>query len=234
MTISYFLSFRNCTPPDATLSEADRTLFVDIVRSTPRLSSALVFTPERATDPYVNDGPGPQLAAQLYFANIADLEAALAPGGHLQALAAPGTLPSLTGAEATQQAMCARAFPVRDPTMRVAPGAPFCTYLVSYQGEAQDLNAWLDHYIRNHPPIMARLPGIREIEVCTRIDWRGSLPWPRVNFMQRNKVVFDSAAALRTALASPVRHEMREDYNSLPPFTGPVCHYPMASQAVAP
>ena len=43
---------------------------------------------------------------------------------------------------------------------------------------------------------MARFPGIRQIEICTRIDWCGFLPWRRVDHMQRNKVVFDSAAAL--------------------------------------
>jgi hypothetical protein len=157
---------------------------------------------------------------------------ALGRRGHLQALAAPGTLPSLAAAEVSQQAMLARSFPVPDPTFRSAPGAPHCTYLVSYEGEAQDLNAWLDHYIVNHPPIMTRFPGIREIEVCTRLDWRGFLPWPRADHMLRNKVAFDSSAALSAALASPVRHQMREDYESFPAFTGPVSHYPMATVAI--
>ena len=232
MKISYFLTFSNT--PDATLNEADRSRFVDIVGVTPGLRSALIFTPESASDPYVKGGPAPQLAAQLYFSDIADLEAALARRGHLQALAAPGTLPSLAGATASQQAMLARAFPVPDPTFRIAPGAPYCTYLVSYEGEADDLNAWLEHYITHHPPIMARFPAIRGIEVCTRIDWCGFLPWPRVDYMQRNKVAFDNAAALSTALASPVRHEMRDDYRTFPRFTGPVSHYAMATQAVVP
>jgi len=47
-------------------------------------------------------------------------------------------------------------------------------------------------------------------------------------------VVFDSAAALTAALKSPVRHEMRADYRTFPPFTGPVLHYPMATIEVFP
>ncbi len=231
MEISYFLTFRDPTP-GARLSDADRSRFVDIVGTTPGLRQALIFTPESAADPYVNDGPAPQLAAQLYFADIADLEAALSRHGHLQALAAPRTLSSLAGAAVSQQAMLARSFSVPDPVFRTAPGARYCTYLVSYEGEAQDLNAWLDHYIGNHPAIMARFPGIREIEVCTRVDWRGFVPWPRADHMLRNKVVFDSCAALSAALASLVRHEMREDYKSFPQFTGPVSHYPMATVAI--
>jgi hypothetical protein len=79
---------------------------------------------------------------------------------------------------------------------------------------------------------MARFPGIREIEIYTRIDWCGFLPWRRVNHMQRNKVVFDSPSALTAALNSPVRHEMRVDFAKFPPFTGPNTHFPMSTLTI--
>ncbi len=227
MTIACFLAFSG---PHARVSDADRARFAAIVGAAPKLRKALVFTP--ATDPYLDDAASPRLAAQLYFADIADLEAALARNGPLQALAAPDAFPSLAGATVTQQAMLVRAFPVPDPRFRTAPGEPHCSFLVSYEGRAEDLNAWLDHYITQHPPIMARFPGIREIEVCTRIDWCGFLPWPRADAMLRNKVVFDSAAALAAALGSPVIDDMRADYGRFPPFTGPVSHTPMATLAI--
>src|SRR5260370_164267 len=81
-------------------------------------------------------------------------------------------------------------------------------------------------YIAHHPPIMARFPGIREIEISTRVDWCSGLPWPRVECMQRNKVVFDNPAALTAALNSPVRDEMRADFRDFPPFSGKSTHYP--------
>ena len=59
-----------------------------------------------------------------------------------------------------------------------------------------------------------------------------SLILSRVQHMQRNKVVFDSAAALATALNSPVRHEMRAAFGRFPPFTGPITHFPMATLIV--
>lgn len=229
MTICLFLSFRNPANPQARISAADRSRFIEIVRTTPRLAKALAYEPESARDPYLNDGAPPQFGVQIYFSDIADLEAALAPAGHMQALAAADAFPSLAGTSVAQQAMLARDFPVPDRTSQVSAGTAHCSYLVSYEGNAEDLNAWLHHYITRHPPIMARFPGIREIEVCTRIDWCGFLPWPRVDYMLRNKVVFDSATALTTALNSPVRSEMRTDYKAFPPFTGPVTHYPVAS-----
>ena len=234
MNICFFLTFHNPARPQARISEADKSRFVDIVKTTPGLKKALVYEPQSANDPYLDDGAPPQLAAQLYFADIADLEAALAHTGHLQALAAPDAFPSLSGTAVTQQAMLARTFSVPDQTFRIAADRLPCTYLVSYEGGAEDLNAWLHHYIANHPPLMARFPGIREIEVCTRIDWCGFLPWPRVDYLLRNKVVFDHAAALSAALNSPVRHEMRADYKRFPAFTGPVSHYPMATLATLP
>lgn len=231
MTVCWFALFR---VPERTVSPEDLSWLAGVLTATPRLGRALIYTPARAPDPYLNDGSPPALGLQLYFRNIGDLEAALAPDGHLQALAGPGALPSLAGAEVTQQAMLVRRFPVPDPMIRTVTNGRFCTYLVSYEGQAEDLNAWLSYYITHHPPIMARFPGIRAIEIDTCIDWCGFLPWPRVAAMQRNKVVFDSAEALTAALNSPVRHEMRADFAHFPTFTGPVTHFPMATMMVKP
>jgi hypothetical protein len=227
MRVTYFAMFHG----DARLAASDRARVVELVRTTPRLIKGLVYTPAVTRDPYLDDGPSPPLGLQLYFADVADLEAALGADGHLQALAAPGALPSLAGARVEQQAMLARDFAV--PDARATATLP-CSYLVHYPGTADDLNQWLAYYIAHHPPLMARFPGIRGIEICTRIDWCGFLPWRRVDHMQRNKVVFDSAEALTAALNSPVRHEMRADFHKFPPFQGGSLHYPMATETVLP
>ncbi len=223
---AYFLTFE-----DGGERAAETAGLVELLKTTPGLRKGLIFTPERTHDPYANDGPSPPLALELYFDALPALEAALASQGHLQRLA---DLPGLAGAAATQQAMVARNFPVPNPRFETAPGALPCTYLVHYPGQAEDLNAWLAYYIGEHPRVMARFPGIREIEICTRLDWCGFLPWPRVAHMQRNKVVFDSAAALTAALNSPVREEMRADFAKFPPFSGGSRHHAMATLTVLP
>lgn len=226
MTVTYFATFRHAGAVDA----GDLQWLAEVLRGTPGLARGLIYTPAQTHDPYLDDGRPPALAVQLYFADIATLEAAIAREGHLQALAAPDALPSLRGAAVTQQAMLARAFPVPDARGGTASGEPACTYLVTYEGAAVDQNTWLAHYIVHHTAIMARFPGIREVEVCTRIDWCGFLPWPRIDAMLRNKVVFDDATALTTALTSPVRHDMRADFQRFPPFTGSVTHFPMSTR----
>ena len=211
-----------------TSAQPDQARLATMLATVPGLAKALIHTASATSDPYLHDGAPPALVIQSYFADIAALEAACAPSGALQPLAHV-----LPGASITQQAMLVRTYPVPDPVFQTPPGEPHCTYLVAYEGQAEDLNLWLTHYIAHHPPIMAKFPGIRQIEIYTRIDWCGHLPFPRVTHMQRNKVVFDSPAALTAALNSPVRHEMRADFNQFPPYSGANTHYPMQTRAVS-
>ena len=223
MIISWFAMFRGEreASPDA-LRRLE-----NLVARTPGLAKGLIYTPSNTSDPYLNDGAPPTLGLQLDFTDIAALEAACAVDGHLLALAW-----IMPGADVAQQAMLTRLFPV--PDAKFSNPEPHCTYLVAYEGEAEDANVWLAYYIAHHPPIMARFPGIREIEISTRIDWCGFLPFRRVNYLQRNKVVFDSADALTAALNSPVRHEMRADFKKFPPFNGGNTHFPMLTRTIQP
>ena len=188
----------------------------------PGMAEGLIFTPAAAKDSYVDDGAPPPLGMQLHFPTLEGLEAACAPGG-----AVAGLLPD--GVAMTAQAFWRRTWAVPDPE---GPGE--CSYVVHYPGPAEDLNAWLAHYIAGHPPLFQRFPGIRGIEILTRVDWVSGLPCPKAHHMQRNRVVFDSPAALAEALASPVRHELRADFHTFPPFEGGNFHYPMHTRQVRP
>ncbi len=230
MSIAYFVCFSH---PSARLSPEDQSRVAARVAATPGLLKARLYTPASAHDPYLDDGAPPPMVLQLDFSEVMALEDAIGADGHLQPLAALGAIPSLSGADVTQQAMLTRRYPVPDPAFRTPPGAPRCTYLVAYEGEAEDTNAWLGRYVAGHPPIMARFPGIRAIEIHTRIDWISTIPWPRAHAMQRNQVVFDDAAALNAALASEIRHEMRADFHGFPPFAGRNTHYPMNTTLTA-
>ncbi|MCQ8782151.1 hypothetical protein [Mangrovibrevibacter kandeliae] len=230
MTLSYIVFF-TADDPAARVSDGDRTAVRSVLQSVPGLVSARLYTPQTASDLYNDDGHSPVFGFQLYFTEIETLEAAVGTDGPLRALAAPGTLQSLAGAEATQQAMLVRRFAVPEP----APLSPqACSYVVHYPGPAADTNAWLSHYIHHHPPIMRRFPAVRELEILTRIDWIDAMPWRRVHHLQRNRILFDSAGALEAALHSPVRHEMRADFGEFPPYEGGNFHYPVATEEVMP
>lgn len=203
-----------------------------IVCGIPAVTRALLFLPAQARDFYTDDGASPRLALQLYYDTLEDLEAAIAVHGAAQQLTAPDIWQSLGPLTITHQAMYARRYPVLDETYRPDGDESPCSYLVHYPGQADNLPLWLDYYLDHHPQIMKFFPRIREIEIYTRVDWRDSLPWTRVEYIQRNRLIFDSAAALEAALNSPVRHEMRADFEKFPPFTGSNIHYPMFTESL--
>ncbi|CAH1648575.1 MULTISPECIES: hypothetical protein [unclassified Chelatococcus] len=229
MRFCHFIVFEN-TVPGQRMAPEDAGEIRKIVADTPALRRANIYTPESAQDIYNHEDASPQLSLQLYFDELAHLEAAIARDGHLQALVRDW--PSLAGATVTQQAMALRRFPVDDPVVQAEADGQPCSYVVHYSGQAENLNAWFTHYVTHHPQIMRRFPGIREIEVLSRIDWCDALPWQRVHHIQRNRVMFDSPGALTAALQSPVRHELRADYYQFPKYEGGNAHYPMATDII--
>lgn len=170
-------------------------------------------------DPYLHDQDLPLLMLQLYFAELSDAEAQMVAEGGVQ-----GLLDERWAI--TQQVMLVRRYPVAAGGIALQQH----TYLVAYHGAPLDYSAWLQHYVTHHIPLMKRLPGLRVLEVYTRVDWASALPIARSQAVQRNKVVFDDAEAMSDALSSPLRHEMRADYLRFPAFEGANQHYPMISR----
>jgi uncharacterized protein (TIGR02118 family) len=234
MSISLFMTFTD--PASERRIEADDlATAAAMIGSIPNLAEGLLFTPlERQVEhPFMHDGAGPVLALQLRFPDLFACEAAADRASVLADLAMGAGLSSLAGLEVTHQAMVTRSFPVDVAAHPPGDGMP-CSYLVHYPGAAEDLNAWHLHYLEHHPAIMRTFPGVRQIEIYTRVDWVDRLRSERVEYMQRNKLLFDSPEALSRALTSDVIKGMRADFNQFPPFSGGNKHFPMLTRSVKP
>jgi len=216
MSVAWFAGFSR----EAALSDADRAWLDPVLVATPAVSRPLVHAPASTHDPNLDDGRAPALVLQRYFDDEAGMNGAQR---HLQILATPEELPSLRGAVATHQVMRMRAFRVPEPRQSSA----MCVYHVAYEGEADDMDAWVSHDITQHTAIMTRFRQIRESEIGTRLDWRGALSWPHVNRMLRNKVVVNKPPGLRAAPNSPVRRDMRASHATTRKFAGPATHIPI-------
>jgi hypothetical protein len=201
--------------------------------SIPGMTRTLIHIPAFAATSadYVNVDPTPALALQIYFSDIDRLEAACAADGALHAL--PGLLPSLQIHDIGHQTMLSRRFEPAIPPSHAASEL-LTSNLVTYNGPAEDETVWLSYYSLVHAPIMTRLPGLRELEICMRIDWIDALPWTRMKIMQTNKVVFDSVEALDASHYSPVMTDLRTDYALFPPFSGGNSHFAMTTMTVLP
>lgn len=234
MAVSWFVYFEDAGNGGA-VCEADKARMRECLLRTPELLRAHVCTPAVVGGPFRNDPPPPRLALQLDFASLPALEAAIGPHGALQALAASGDWPSLEGTDISHQAMMTRTFPVPGVARSMSTPAPrSCSYLVHYPGRAEDIHEWLRYYLTHHPRLLARLPGIRSIEIFTRLDWCDGLPWRRVHHMQRNRIVFDDASALTAALESAALQDLRADYRRFPRFEGGNVHHPMETESLLP
>ncbi|MCL4183529.1 MAG: hypothetical protein KJ011_08795 [Burkholderiaceae bacterium] len=114
------------------------------------------------------------------------------------------------------------------PAPRADDAAPL-SLVVHYYGPVDDAAGFAAHYVAHHPPILARLPGVREV-LCY-VPAGVALPGLRADpTVIRNEVRFDSMDALLDALASPVLAELRADSKTFPRF-GRSTHYPMTRQA---
>lgn len=225
MKFVHILTFRS---DDSALriSDADELSLRQLILASPGLDQTRFHTPSAAKDYYTDDGHSPVLVIEAYYSGLESLEANLAEGGHLSALNDLSQWPSLENCAYEHQVMISRPFPILEPASEPADGSQ-CSFLVHYPGQAEDFFKWLNYYLTHHPQIMKFFPGVRAIEIYTRIDWLDALNWPRAYYMQRNKLVFDSPEILTNALNSSVRHEMRADYEKFPPFTDENRHFAM-------
>src|SRR3954463_5587466 len=96
----------------------------------------LLHAPGEVRDRFLDDGKAPASVAQLYFDSLAALEAAA----------------RAVGDAVDAEAMTVHRFAVPEPWRRIP--ARYCTYLVAYEGPAEDEAAWLGRHLGHPPPRM--------------------------------------------------------------------------------
>ncbi len=233
MTVAYFLVF---TGP-AECGEAVRAWLkgapASLFAQAGGLETLDLYMPERsAKDPYLHDGAGPLAMLQAGFGAREQLEALLASPDFRATVIAPSPAPPDKVA-VVHDAMETRFFAVASEA-RPAPLAAPISYVVRYHRPAANEAEFVAHYVAHHPPLLGKLPGIRNVICYLPIVWHDPTPIAPADYMLGNEVVFDSLEALDAALASPVRHELREDFKRFPKFEGRNTHYAMRRTRLSP
>lgn len=170
-------------------------------------------------DPYAKDEAPPALIIQIDADDPA----------HADPLFADDKLMHMVEGAATCDAFRTLSYPIKDsadPELRTAP----VSFNVRYYAPVADEQQFIEHYLARHPPILCSLPGVRNVFCYVPIAWDNPASIPRSNCILGNEVVFDSLDALNEALASDVRHRLRDDYNSFPIRPGPNTHCAMHRQ----
>ena len=189
----------------------------------PGLAALDLYVPAagQPKDPMVNDGSGPLFLLMLEFSSAAALEQT----AQSRDFAAPlSSLPA--GLELSADPMERLSYPAAGQTAAMPLSAPF-SYSVRYHRPAEDEARFVDFYLAHHPPLLARLPDVRNV-ICY-LPMRGIDPagLPSADYMLGNEVVFDTIEAFNAAMASEARRALRADFTRFPRFTGRNTHYPM-------
>jgi hypothetical protein len=172
---------------------------------------------QETRDPYNNDRDGPFLIAMAEFAERQRLQDAL---GRLEACLK--VVPEGTAITATP--LQRKIYPVGGEAAARPLAAPF-SYVVRYFHPASDAAAFVDAYVAEHPATLGKLPNIRSVMCYFPFASKG--PVPCAPYIIGNEVAFDSVEDFNTAMQSPVRQALRDEFHRLPPYSGVNAHYPM-------
>jgi len=223
--IAYFVTIRGNAEFDGRFATWFEAGPAGALKTLPGLRAFDLYLPAASHDPYLDDGAGPLTMAQLYFDDVPTLEAALvSPNFPESALKGEGG--PVDEVCAVHSAMRTQFFPVageRSPD----PLTAGTSYVVRYHRPVEDEAAFNAHYVECHPPVLGEFPGIRNVICYLPVVWRDPTGLDDADIFLGNEVVFDTPDALNAALASDVRHKLREDYKTFPAFTGRNTHYAM-------
>ena len=108
------------------------------------------------------------------------------------------------------------------PPPRIAP----LSFVVRYYGPVRDHKEFVEFYTTNHPPLLAKFPGIRNVLCYLPLNWRETGEITDASVVIGNEVVFDDLDSLNRALASDALGPVMEDSKAFPPV-GFSTHYVM-------
>ncbi len=200
------------------------------IKALPGLRFLDLYQPaEPIGDPYLDDGAGPMATLMAGFDSLADAEAA--SGAEAYRAVAVDRTGCPVAATASQEIMEMAFYPVAGESAPSPLTAPV-SYVVRYHRPAENEAGFVAHYVQHHPPILGEFPDIRNVMCYLPVDWTDQCGLPAESYLLGNEVVFDSVQALSAAIKSDVRHKLRDDFNTFPPFTGRNTHYPMRRNRV--
>jgi len=179
---------------------------------------ALLHTPSITEDKYTKDGVSPDSIIELHTEDLQTLEKNIPLIKNMLAAINVTVEPAI-------QVMLAREFDT--PAGSGSSLKNMFSYFVEYAGKTDSDTAWTNHYVKHHAAIMTRMPKIEAIFVYTPVMWLYPEPTTRFESLLCNRVSFPVQSDLENALNSPIRDELRADYESFPRFEGACTHFAM-------
>ena len=217
MKIAIFVTIWSAGMSSADLDSYFRATPLDDLRSNTSISSVEIYTPEPGDVPDWDDVPAPSIIVQIDLDDADEAKALTESASfkqHFLNKEAIGSGIDELKLEITE----VMNFPL--PGMQEAPArtAPL-SFVVRYYGPVADGREFADFYYKNHPPIIAKFPNIRNVLCYLPLSWRESGEVNDKSLIIGNEVVFDDLASLKAALAvTEVLDAAKEDSSHFQEF----------------
>ena len=228
MTIAIFLTIQHSDSTSADLVRSFRDGPLVWFRAQGEIESVDIFTPAEGDVPLFDDESPPQLLIEVDVDSAATAETLVNAEG-FRTRVCDTAWTGRTGSIYVD-VLEARHYPVPghdEPPPRTAP----LSFVVRYYGPTEDEKEFAQIYSRNHPPLLALFPGIRNILCYLPVDVQLQQGVSSTGTFLGNEVVFDDLDGLAGALRSDAIDQVMEDAKIFPPF-GSSTHYPMSRERV--
>lgn len=210
-TVSIFVNHSGPESDAEALHSAFRSGPFDALIAAAGLRFVESYVPEPGDVPQFDEGPRPPLLVELNFASAADA------GRALDSDALHATIGLGADEAATIDVYEPKLYPIpghASPPPRTAP----LSFVVRYFRPAPDEAAFIAFYTANHPLLLARFPGIRNVLCYEPAGVRLPEGVSDSGAFFGNEVVFDDLGALKRALDSDVLAELMAEGRTFPPY----------------
>ncbi|MFT4823165.1 MAG: hypothetical protein ACJAUG_003582 [Halioglobus sp.] len=111
------------------------------------------------------------------------------------------------------------------------PRTAALSFVVRYYGPVENQAEFVDFYTKNHPPLLAKFPDIRNVICYLPMDYEQAGNIGDDSLVIGNEVVFDNLDALNAALASDAMPALSDDSKNFAKY-GYSTHHAMYREAV--
>ena len=175
-----------------------------------------IYTPEPGNVPVLDDIPAPTLILQV------DLEDEAAGNALMNSADFQANVCDLGAfSEAIERSRLEITEAVQYPVGEqkdIAPRTSPLSFVVRYYGPVTDPQQFVNFYTRNHPPILAKFPNIRNVLCYLPLGWQDKDSFAEEELVIGNEVVFDDLDALLHSMTTPVLQEALDDADQFQPF----------------
>lgn len=200
MKIAIFVTMWSAGMSSADLDSYFRGTALELLKNQASVSSVEIFTPEQGEVPVWDDVPAPAVIVQIVVDDVEQATALTESAGFKQQyLNGDNIGPGIEDLRLDITEIMN--FPLPGMSQAPARTAPL-SFVVRYYGPVAKGNQFTEFYYKNHPPILAKFPNIRNVLCYLPLGWRDSGQVTDNSLIMGNEVVFDDLASLKAALAT--------------------------------